>query len=133
MPVSKTCPPPARRNSPVASARRALELQTLFAIAGAIALGLALLNSGAVHFIAHSAVATVGGWGPYAVLAAIAVLTMLFTEVVTNTAAAALMFPLGVAMALDLGVDPVGRAGNTGDAYFLEAGIGIPPCTFANR
>jgi di/tricarboxylate transporter len=90
----------------VPSARRALELQTLFAIAGAIALGLALFNSGAVHFMAHSAVATVGRWGPYAVLAAIAVLTMLFTEVVTNTAAAALMFPLGVAMALDLGVDP---------------------------
>ena len=90
----------------VPNARQALELQTLFAIAGAIALGLALLNSGAVHAIAHSAVATVGEWGPYAVLAAIAVLTMLFTEVVTNTAAAALMFPLAVATALDLGVDP---------------------------
>jgi di/tricarboxylate transporter len=90
----------------VPSARQALELQTLFAIAGAIALGLALLNSGAVHVIAHSAVATVGRWGPYAVLAALAILTMLFTEVVTNTAAAALMFPLGVAAALDLGVDP---------------------------
>ena len=90
----------------VPGARQALELQTLFAIAGAIALGLALLNSGAVHAIAHSAVATVGRWGPYAVLAALAVLTMLFTEVVTNTAAAALMFPLGVATALDLGVDP---------------------------
>jgi di/tricarboxylate transporter len=90
----------------VPNARQALELQTLFAIAGAIALGLALLNSGAVHAIAHSAVTTVGRWGPYAVLAALAVLTMLFTEVVTNTAAAALMFPLGVATALDLGVDP---------------------------
>jgi di/tricarboxylate transporter len=90
----------------VPNARQALELQTLFAIAGAIALGLALLNSGAVHAIAHSAVSTVGRWGPYAVLAAIAVLTMLFTEVVTNTAAAALMFPLAVATALDLGVDP---------------------------
>ena len=90
----------------VASARQALELQTLFAIAGAIALGLALLNSGAVHAIAHSTVSTVGQWGPYAVLAALAVLTMLFTEIVTNTAAAALMFPLGVATALDLGVDP---------------------------
>ena len=90
----------------VPNARQALELQTLFAIAGAIALGLALLNSGAVHAIAHSAVTTVGRWGPYAVLAALAILTMLFTEVVTNTAAAALMFPLGVATALDLGVDP---------------------------
>ena len=90
----------------VPNARQALELQTLFAIAGAIALGLALLNSGAVYAIAHSAVATVGQWGPYAVLAAIAVLTMLFTEVVTNTAAAALMFPLAVVTAVDLGVDP---------------------------
>ena len=90
----------------VPNARQALELQTLFAIAGAIALGLALLNSGAVHAIAHSTVTTVGRWGPYAVLAALAVLTMLFTEVVTNTAAAALMFPLCVATALDLGVDP---------------------------
>jgi di/tricarboxylate transporter len=40
------------------------------------------------------------------VLAGIAVLTMLFTEVVTNTAAAALMFPLAVATAFDLGTDP---------------------------
>ncbi len=90
----------------VPSARQALELQTLFAIAGAIALGLALFKSGAVQVIAHSTVATVGQWGPYAVLAALALLTMVFTEVVTNTAAAALMFPLGVATALDLGVDP---------------------------
>jgi di/tricarboxylate transporter len=90
----------------VPKARQALELQTLFAIAGAIALGQALLNSGAVHAIAHGAVSTLGSWGPYAVLAGIAVLTMLFTEVVTNTAAAALMFPLAVATALDLGVDP---------------------------
>jgi len=90
----------------IAEARASLELQTLFAIAGAIALGQALLSSGAVHAIAHTAVTTLGAWGPYAVLAGIAVLTMLFTEVVTNTAAAALMFPLGVATALDLGVDP---------------------------
>jgi di/tricarboxylate transporter len=90
----------------VPNARQALELQTLFAIAGAIALGQALLNSGAVHAIAHGAVSTLGSWGPYAVLAGIAVLTMLFTEVVTNTAAAALMFPLAVATAVDLGADP---------------------------
>jgi di/tricarboxylate transporter len=90
----------------VPSARQALELQTLFAIAGAIALGQALLNSGAVHAVAHGTVSTLGLWGPYAVLAGIAVLTMLFTEVVTNTAAAALMFPLAVATAGDLGVDP---------------------------
>jgi di/tricarboxylate transporter len=90
----------------VPSARQALELQTLFAIAGAIALGQALLNSGAVHAVAHGTVSILGAWGPFAVLGGIAVLTMLFTEVVTNTAAAALMFPLAVATAIDLGADP---------------------------
>ena len=90
----------------VAEARASLELPTLFAIAGALALGQALLSSGAVHVVAHSVVGALGAWGPYAVLAGMAVLTMLFTEIVTNTAAAALMFPLGVATAMDLGVDP---------------------------
>jgi di/tricarboxylate transporter len=90
----------------VAEARASLELQTLFAIAGAIALGQALLASGAVHAIAGTVVSTLGSWGPYAVLAGMAVLTMLFTEIVTNTAAAALMFPLAVATAGNLGVDP---------------------------
>ncbi len=90
----------------VPSARQSLELQTLFAIAGAIALGQALLNSGAVHAIADTVVTGLGPWGPYAVLAGMALLTMLFTEVVTNTAAAALMFPLAVATAGSLGVDP---------------------------
>jgi di/tricarboxylate transporter len=90
----------------VPNARQALELQTLFAIAGAIALGQALLNSGAVHAIADVTVAGLGQWGPIAVLAGIAILTMVFTEVVTNTAAAALMFPLAVTTAAGLGVDP---------------------------
>jgi di/tricarboxylate transporter len=90
----------------VAGARRALDLQTLLTIAGAIALGQALLNSGAVHAVAHGVVGVLGPFGPYVVLAGIAVLTMLFTEIVTNTAAAALMFPLALAIAADSGVDP---------------------------
>lgn len=96
----------AGRCLPVAEARASIELQTLLTIAGAIALGQALVASGAVQAVADSAVATLGIWGPAAVLAGVAVLTMLFTEVVTNTAAAALMFPLAVATAADLGADP---------------------------
>ncbi len=48
----------------VAEARASLELQTLFAIAGAIALGQALLNSGAVHAIADTAVAPSAAGAP---------------------------------------------------------------------
>jgi di/tricarboxylate transporter len=96
----------AGRCIPVAEARASIELQTLLTIAGAIALGQALVSSGAVQVVADAAVAALGPWGPTAVLAGIAVLTMLFTEVVTNSAAAALMFPLAVATAADLGADP---------------------------
>ncbi|MFV2072863.1 MAG: SLC13 family permease [Thermoanaerobaculales bacterium] len=89
-----------------AEARRAVDLQILLTIAAAIALGQALQNSGAVHFIAEVVVEALGPRGPYAVLAGVAVLTMLFTEIVTNTAAAALMFPFALAMAAGLGADP---------------------------
>ena len=39
------------------------------------------------------------GYGPWAVLAAVYVMTVVFTELVTNNAAAALVFPIAVATA----------------------------------
>jgi len=51
-------------------------------------------------------VAAMGPWGPRAVLLGVYVMTALFTEIVTNNAAAAIMFPFAVAIAQGLGVDP---------------------------
>jgi di/tricarboxylate transporter len=79
----------------------------LFVIVGA-AIGLAqlMIQSGVAGMIAGGLNQLVDGSGAYGALIAIFVATWLFTEVVTNNAAAALTFPIAYAMALELGVDP---------------------------
>lgn len=91
---------------PVAEARRSVDWQTLITIGAAFGLGTGLVKSGAVEAIAGSVVAWMGPWGPRAVLLGVYLMTTLFTEIVTNNAAAALMFPFAVAIAQGLGVDP---------------------------
>ena len=44
--------------------------------------------------------------GPYALLAVIFIITNLFTELITNNAAAALSFPIALEVANHLGVSP---------------------------
>lgn len=79
----------------------------LFVIVGA-AIGLAqlMIQSGVAGMIAAGLNQLVDGTGAYGALIAIFIATWLFTEVVTNNAAAALTFPIAYAMALELGVDP---------------------------
>jgi di/tricarboxylate transporter len=57
-----------------------------------------------VAWIAEVAVGSVGAWGPVAILCAIYFITSMVTEVVTNNAAAALLFPFAIAMADQLDV-----------------------------
>ena len=90
----------------VSDARQSVDWQTLLTIAAAFGLGKALVNSGCVSVIAGMVVDWAGRWGPYAVLAGVYLMTSLFTETVTNNAAAALVFPFAVAIAEQLGVHP---------------------------
>jgi di/tricarboxylate transporter len=96
----------ATRCISASTARESLDWETLISIAASFGLGTALERSGAAKMIAHAVVGVAGGWGPIAVLAAIYGVTLLFTELLTNNAAAALMFPLALAVALQLGVSP---------------------------
>lgn len=88
-------------------ARRAIPVNLIIAIAGALALGKAVDASGLAALIAHSVATTVGEWGPHAALAAIFLLTMFMTEIVTNNAAAALAFPLALKLANEMEVSVV--------------------------
>jgi di/tricarboxylate transporter len=88
------------------TAREAIDWETLIAIAASFGLGKALENSGAAGAIAEVTVNTAGQWGPVAILAAIYLLTLLFTELITNNAAAAIMFPFGLAMAGEMDLSP---------------------------
>ena len=78
----------------------------LITIAAAIGVSRALQNSGAADFIARTTINLSKGFGPLGVMAAIFLITNIFTEIITNNAAAAITFPIAYAAATQLGVDP---------------------------
>ena len=87
-------------------ARRSIEWPVLVTIAASFGVGAALENSGAAQWLAGGLVAAVRDWGPTAGLAAIYILGSLITEVITNNAAAVLLFPICLETARQFGVDP---------------------------
>ncbi|MBU4270626.1 MAG: SLC13 family permease [Planctomycetes bacterium] len=91
----------------VNEARRSIDWQVLLAIACALGIGRALENSGAADQITGAIIQTVQG-NPWLALAAIYLMTLLVTEIITNSASAALMFPfaLSTAQHLDANVYP---------------------------
>lgn len=85
-------------------AKRSIDLEVLLVIAASLGIGKALDTSGAADYLASSALAGIGG-NPLALLIAVYVITLFVTEVITNNAAAALMFPLAFAIAESLGLN----------------------------
>ena len=78
----------------------------LMLIGGAIALGKAMDQTGTAQLIADTVVNSVGAYGPHVVLSGVYLLTVLFTELMSNNAAAVLMVPIALSVANGLGVDP---------------------------
>ena len=87
-------------------ARKAVELPTLVVIAMALGVGKAIETTGLASALADGVVGVAGGAGPFGVLVAIYVVTVMLTELVTNNAAAALMVGLGLEAAAQAGVVP---------------------------
>lgn len=86
------------------SARRSLDGSVLLTIGAAIGIGAALDGSGAAHALALGLQGLIGH-GPLQALLTVYLATLLLTLLITNNAAAALMVPLTLAMAGELGVD----------------------------
>jgi di/tricarboxylate transporter len=89
----------------VGAARKSIDTQVLLVIACSFALGKSLEVSGAAQEIADLMLA-LPGENPLLVLALAYGMTMLLTELITNNAAAVLMYPICMAAAQMLGVDP---------------------------
>lgn len=87
-------------------ARRSVDWQVLLVIGAALGLGKAMDNTGAAKAIADEFL-KIAGTNPWVALAVVYGLTMIFTEVMSNNAAAALMFPVTIATAETLGVSPM--------------------------
>ncbi len=91
----------------VVEARRSLELNVLIVIAAALGISQALTKTGAAGYLASSLLDMVSGWGALGLLAAIYLVTSIMTEVITNNAAAALMFPIAWSAAVEASYNPV--------------------------
>jgi di/tricarboxylate transporter len=85
---------------------KAISWDVLITIACAFAISKAMQNSGTAEAIARTTINFSKGFGPIGVLAALYLITAIFTEIITNNAAAALVFPIALSAALQLGVDP---------------------------
>ncbi len=85
---------------------RFISWDVLITIAAAFGLSAALHHSGAADVIAKSVIHLLAdNYGTIGVLAGVYLLTNIFTEVVTNNAAAALIFPIASSAAQQMGVD----------------------------
>jgi di/tricarboxylate transporter len=89
-----------------AQARAAVDLDVLVVIAASFGLGAAVERSGVAALLGQGVVGAVASLGPVAVLAAVTVATMLLTELITNNAAAVLLFPVAMATAAQLHLNP---------------------------
>lgn len=79
----------------------------LITIACAFAISKAMVNSGVADIIAQYIISVSKDYGPHVLLAMLFIVTNLFTEVITNNAAAALAFPLAISISNQLGVNPM--------------------------
>ena len=87
-------------------ARRSIEWEALLLIAASFGLAQAIDKTGLAKLIAQSTIGAAGD-RPYLVLAAIYLVTMLFTETMSNNAAAVLIFPIAWQTATNLGLNPM--------------------------
>ena len=90
----------------VTEARRAVNLNVVLTIAMSISLGTAVSVSGLAAEMAN-VLGTLGDpFGDTGRLVAVLAATMILTELLSNNAAAALMLPVAVATAVEVGLDP---------------------------
>ncbi|MFV0591216.1 MAG: SLC13 family permease [Draconibacterium sp.] len=85
---------------------KAISWDVLITIACAFAISKAMQSSGAAEGIARTTIEFSKAFGPVGVLAALYLITTIFTEIITNNAAAALVFPIALAAAQQMGINP---------------------------
>ncbi len=88
-------------------ARRGIDFQILTVIGASFGIGKAMINTGLAEDISHTIVEVFSAMGPWGLLAAIYALTTIFTATMTNNAAAVLMFPIAIGIAVEQSLNPM--------------------------
>jgi di/tricarboxylate transporter len=87
-------------------AYRQVEWKVLILIGCMLALGVAMQSTGTAQFLADELVDLVGHWKPIWLLGGFFLLTVLLTQPMSNQAAAAVLIPVALQTALQLGLNP---------------------------
>ncbi|UCE87449.1 MAG: SLC13 family permease, partial [Deltaproteobacteria bacterium] len=105
------------------AARQSVVWHILIVIGAGLGIASAMEKTGAAAAVAHLMVATAGALGPVATLAIVYLVALAMAEVLHHNAAVAIMFPIAVAAANELGVEPRG--------FVMAIAIGST-CAFAS-
>lgn len=87
--------------------KRRFPLEIVVIVGSALSLAQLMLESGLSQQMGQLFMSWFSSWGVYGALISIYLLTLVLTELITNNAAAALVFPIGYSLALGYGVDPM--------------------------
>lgn len=93
-------------------ATKSIDMSTLMLLIGTLSLGTALDKTGAGEMVAHAVLSVVGS-NPIVIIRAVMLITIVFSSFMSNTATAALMAPIGLAIALGASSSYVTPFGST--------------------
>ncbi|CAH1659057.1 SLC13 family permease [Chelatococcus asaccharovorans] len=85
---------------------RAISWTTVILVGAMMPLSTAMVETGAAKLMAERLVYMVGDAGPIALLAGLFVLTAIMGQLISNTATALIVIPIGVAAATSMGISP---------------------------
>lgn len=91
---------------PLDDVYESIDWRIIFLMAGLLPLGLAMSESGAAQFVVDNTVGLLHDAGPHVVLAVLYLMALLLGELMSNSAAAVLLTPIGMSTAQVLGADP---------------------------
>lgn len=90
--------------------KNSIQWNVLLLVSCSFGIGYALINSGVAAYIATILMEATRPLGVFAVILAIYLLTNIFTEMMTNSAAAVMMFPIILEVSRSMDLDPIALA-----------------------
>lgn len=112
-------------------AYHSIEWSTIFLFAGMMPVSHALYNTGAAELLARWLLEALGTPSPVVITAVLFAVTALLTQFMSNSASAALLSPIGIVVAQELGISPypVLMVIAVASSCAFATPIGTPPCT----
>ena len=111
---------------------KSIDMKTIFLFVGSLSIATALVKTGAGSVVANIIMGLLGSNpSPYIVMAVIFILSAILTNFMSNTAATALLVPIGLQLAQTMGADPkaVLMATVIGASCAYATPIGMPANT----